>query len=311
MKPLSWIIQAPLWCLFAASVAGFMGHLSWAFDMFAHFRVQMALAAAGLVVFHAIMQQKWAVRLAVALLIVNFALVAPYFSWTSSVLADPETKPLRVMSFNVLFENKEFDAILNTIAVSEADIVGLVELTPELATRLPELHRQYPYQYVVADTGHLGSALLSKLPFTEREMLHLGEAEFATLRGEFEIAGKLVSTLITHPLPPLGAHAANLRDTQLADISSYVQTLDTAVILMGDFNATPWSQPMRSLVRETGLHNTALGQGLTPTWFSSIYPFGIAIDHVLVSAEFDTLSHGVGSASGSDHYPIIAQLAVE
>jgi endonuclease/exonuclease/phosphatase (EEP) superfamily protein YafD len=81
------------------------------------------------------------------------------------------------------------------------------------------------------------------------------------------------------------------------------------IIVAGDFNCTPWSPLFADLLAATGLHDSALGFGTWPTWYSSLLPLGIKIDHVLVAHGVAVRNHQVGHDVGSDHFPVIVDLA--
>ena len=81
------------------------------------------------------------------------------------------------------------------------------------------------------------------------------------------------------------------------------------LIVAGDFNCTPWSPFFSDLLAATGLHDSALGFGVWPTWNSSLLPLGLKIDHVLVTGGVVARNHQVGADVGSDHFPVIVDLA--
>jgi vancomycin resistance protein VanJ len=57
-----------------------------------------------------------------------------------------EMQEITVMSFNVLYSNSSYDAIVATIQAAKPDIVGLQELSPASAAAIVErLAADYPY----------------------------------------------------------------------------------------------------------------------------------------------------------------------
>lgn len=119
-----------------------------------------------------------------------------------------------------------------------------------------------------------------------------------------------MAILGTHPLPPISAEYSRLRDEQLERVARFARTVASPLLLLGDLNTSPWSDRFRSFLRESGLHDSALGRGLQATWPAGWWPFSIPIDHGLYSAGLAVLSRRVGSFVGSDHYPILAEVAV-
>ena len=54
----------------------------------------------------------------------------------------------------------------------------------------------------------------------------------------------------------------------------------------------------------------ALGRSITATWTSRQPIVGLAIDHVVASPKIAARRYDVGPDLGSDHLPVIAELAV-
>jgi len=76
-------------------------------------------------------------------------------------------------------------------------------------------------------------------------------------------------------------------------------------MLAGDFNTTPWAPGYRELLAA----DLRDGERALASW-PAFLPFPvIPIDHVLVSKELRVLSKRRGPPLGSDHYPIVVELA--
>jgi endonuclease/exonuclease/phosphatase (EEP) superfamily protein YafD len=81
------------------------------------------------------------------------------------------------------------------------------------------------------------------------------------------------------------------------------------VVVIGDFNSTPWSGRFREFLHQTDLRNSQRGFGLQPTWHASLpSPLMIAIDHCLHSKSIATVKRATGSNIGSDHLPLFVEL---
>ena len=85
------------------------------------------------------------------------------------------------------------------------------------------------------------------------------------------------------------------------------------LILAGDFNLTPWSFALQRLDKQLGLmrRDRALFSwparaGLGGQWSIPVLP----IDHVYAGADWRTVSITRGPRLGSDHYPVVAVLAL-
>jgi endonuclease/exonuclease/phosphatase (EEP) superfamily protein YafD len=87
------------------------------------------------------------------------------------------------------------------------------------------------------------------------------------------------------------------------------------LIVAGDFNLTPWSFALRRIDRRFGLERR---DRAVPTWPSQ-RPLGRAlvplpailpIDHVYAGAGWRTVAVRRGPRLGSDHYPLVVDLAL-
>lgn len=65
----------------------------------------------------------------------------------------------------------------------------------------------------------------------------------------------------------------------------------------------------RRLLARSGLIDTLRGRGYQPTWPGHFVPLWIPLDHCLVSPDLTVLDRRVGPHVGSDHRPVIVDLA--
>ena len=94
---------------------------------------------------------------------------------------------------------------------------------------------------------------------------------------------------------------------QVAALVRKIETIPGHTIVMGDFNATPYSRITGAVSEQTGLVRLT---GL-PSWPSRLELPQVAIDHIFASPELrQTESEQIGNAAGSDHYPVTVKLAV-
>jgi endonuclease/exonuclease/phosphatase family metal-dependent hydrolase len=71
-----------------------------------------------------------------------------------------------------------------------------------------------------------------------------------------------------------------------------------------------WSPYYSQLMRDSGLMNARKGFGVLPTWPSHVPFLKIPLDHCLVSADISAAHIRTAEAIGSDHLPLIVDLAV-
>jgi len=78
-------------------------------------------------------------------------------------------------------------------------------------------------------------------------------------------------------------------------------------IVVGDLNATPWSNAFSGLGHAGLLRAT----GLKPTWPAiGLGWMGIPIDHVLVTPHWSVMERQIGPNIGSDHLPVMVRIGL-
>ncbi len=225
---------------------------------------------------------------------------------------------LRVMTFNTANDFVDPLHLLAMLREYDADIIALVELSPRNAEALKEnLQAEYPHR-VLFGKKFDGKGLLSRYPIEQHEYFTL-LTERPHIECRLNIAGQAVTVFVVH------APAPNYRqfERQSAycepEITSLIQRgkFDQPTIYLGDFNFIDRSATYRLLV-DAGLTDTfravGSGAGLTfPTRFQYLpvrLPLMVRIDYIWVSKHFQPLSSRVALGYGSDHLPVISELAL-
>lgn len=286
----------------------FVGKGWWFLDLYSHFCVQylacLVLAAA---VFA--MGRKWRWTAAAGVFAaVNLALVAPFYLGHS---ADPGATPgIRVLSLNVRGSNRETERVLRLVEREKPDVLVLMEVTHRWARELEPLRAEYPHGPLSPLEGNFGLAVLSRQEFLACRPVRLGRAELPSVLCRLPVGDQVVTLIATHPLPPVTGRYARLRNQQLLDAAALAAAQLGPVAVVGDLNITPWSPWFRALLREGGLSNARRGHGLRPTWPAGRLPLRIPIDHCLVSEGLIPGDLRTGPPVGSDHLPLIVDLAL-
>ncbi len=102
----------------------------------------------------------------------------------------------------------------------------------------------------------------------------------------------------------------DLRDANVQDLLSRLETIDTPMIVIGDFNLTDQQSPYAALTnRLCDAHDeSGWGMGFTARILSLGLPMW-RIDYVFHSPELVALRTALGDFGASDHRPVIAELA--
>ncbi|MDX2089978.1 MAG: endonuclease/exonuclease/phosphatase family protein [Kofleriaceae bacterium] len=216
--------------------------------------------------------------------------------------------PVRVLSLNVLTANTGTHAVRTLIETARPDVIGLVEVNQRWLDELAPSLAAYPGRLAYPAEDNFGVALFARGPVTGT-IEELG-APLSTIVGEVSLEGVRLTAVVAHLVPPMTSRWADYQTTQRDGLASRVAELAGPVIVMGDFNATPWSRTLRGLVARTGLCDTRAGFGVQASWHAAIPFMRIPIDHVLASCSIGVRDRRIGPDVGSDHFPVIVDLVV-
>ena len=138
------------------------------------------------------------------------------------------------------------------------------------------------------------------------QIAFLGSSGIPSVEAIFNLHDQKLQLVATHPLPPGSRSNALERNQHLEAVAKHLAKLSTPKLLVGDLNITPWSPYFGDLLEVSQLQNSQRGFGVQPTWLGQI-----PIDHVLHSQDISVEDRRIGPRFGSDHQPIIVDLAIE
>jgi endonuclease/exonuclease/phosphatase (EEP) superfamily protein YafD len=305
-----------LWALAVGAavltVAGFLSRHWWLFDVASHLRTQYALGSAGIALLAVLAGEISAGAVALMTCLVNTILVLPQLPGRSRGLVR-RGAPMRILFANVLEKNQELDRLAAVIEEADADVVILAEVDADamalVRLRLP----QYPYfEQPAVGSRPLGIGLLSKSIPTSSRLLGLGESGSPLVIACFDEIPSAVTIIGAHPLPPHHPSWFRQRNAYMRKLADLVAETQGEVIVVGDFNVTPWSWHYGEFLRRSRLRDSRSHFGLQTTWPTPLPPLmRIAIDHCFVSAGVAVLSRCVLRATGSDHLPIVVDVGFD
>lgn len=279
----------------------------WLLDLCAHW-VQPALVGALLMSAVGAARQRL-LSLATAVMCGTVLVLATPFEEPAR-LSEAEGASLTLASVNVLSSNREFARVKDWISTSNPDVLAVLEVSPYWAENLKSL-AEYPHQKIVSRPDNFGIALLSKFPLDAVEVLQtpwlLGSTPSISAVVQSPEHGPF-RVLATHPVPPVSAEALRARNAQVVHLARVAAAYPGPSVLMGDFNATPWSSAIL-LARQQGLHPVS---GTQPTWPAKKLPTAlIPIDHILANGAVTRVGAAVGPGVGSDHFPVLVKVRLQ
>ena len=255
-----------------------------------------------------------------SLAVVTGALTAAHLAW-----AAPDTRParprpvdagdaprLRLFSANLLSENRDMDGIAEELRASRPDVVALQEVSPSNLAGLEAagVLQDYPYRFLAPRPDHFGAAILSRLPLADSESLLV--AGLPLPRTTVVVGDRRVRLYDAHTRAPMRGGVTTWK-AQLVELGRLVEAEDGPRVVAGDLNATSGHRAYRNLLG-AGLRDAHVERG---RWWAATWPRNrwwtpplARLDHVLVSPEVAVLDVREGTGRGSDHRPLVTDLAV-
>lgn len=284
----------------------------WIADLIANLRMQLVIVLM-ITLAVCVVRRQW--KVAVLLL----SVAAIHVTWLSSAfLARPSTATtgvhLRVMTVNVHTRNSRRKRIADELRNTGADVVAVLELNTALARHLADaLATEYPWRITEPmSDSNFGIGLYSRYPLIQPRVFRIHDERIPSLSAAVAVGDRLIQVIATHPLPPMGRESFDLRNQHLQQLAVRISESHSdfdATVLLGDLNLTPWSPHFDDFEAVSGLHSTALGFGLAPTWYrfdSDV--FGLVLDHCLVSDSVQCVDRRIGEDLGSDHRSVTVDL---
>jgi endonuclease/exonuclease/phosphatase (EEP) superfamily protein YafD len=280
----------------------------WVFDLMTHFRAYYAVALFVFTLILAWQRKKWSAVVCGLALALNVAFIAPLY--LAPEAGETTGRVLRALVANVNSGNKNYERFLSLVREVDPDVIVVIEVNDAWMQALAPLKQDYPNGDAQPQNGNFGIAFFSRLPVDHVEILEFGGSGVPSVVATVRTNAGPVSVIGTHTIPPVSAQFSQVRNDHLRGLALYVQPLAGAWVVMGDLNTTSWSPYFRDFVRISKLRDSRCGFGIQPTWRGSA-PFPvIPIDHVLISPHFAVLDRRVADDIGSDHRPVIVDLAV-
>ena len=294
----------------AATFAPFAARVYWLVELTTHFRVQyLAAQIVLLLVFAGLRRPRWAVALTACAAINGWAawpyLPAPWRVESDAVVAGT---PIKVLTANLWYHTSSTGPLLDLVRHESPDVVVLVEFTPQWDEAVGELRSTYPYRVESPAYRAAGVAVYSRYQLENAKAFDLGsrtaiEAKVHGPDGPFTLLG-------VHLRSPTSRWYAHLRNQELKLLAQRVKDTAGPVMVTGDFNITPFSPYFADLLDATGLKDTRYERNFTPSWPTFVPFLAIPIDHFVVSREFHVVLQRQLPAFGSDHYAVLAELAL-
>lgn len=229
------------------------------------------------------------------------------------------TKPgrserLRIMSANILMTNHRADELLRLVRAERPDVLVTLETNIWWEQALNSLEADYPHTLKCPLENLYGMHLYSRFPLEDPKIQFLVEPDVPSMHLLLVLpSGRRIRLHCLHPAPPSPTEneTSRERDAELIMVGRAVREARDPVIVSGDLNDVAWSSTTRLFRKLSGLLDPRIGRGMFNT-FHARYPFfRWPVDHFFHSRHFTLVRLARLEACGSDHFPVLVELALE
>jgi endonuclease/exonuclease/phosphatase (EEP) superfamily protein YafD len=254
-------------------------------------------------------------------LVINLARLAPYLIPIGT--ASSTAPHLRILHSTLDHSNpKSATQTLQWLDRQDLDLIFILEIPPgtiDLLTRLTH------YQLVTANTSsprpnynlptnHAQALLIAKRPnpnlsILDTRILNLpADNRRPLLAADILFQGNPLTIVDFHSIRPRHAQSIAYQTIEfdaMAEWSRSQLEAGQSLVLIGDWNTTPWSLSYRRFLRKSSLIDSLVGRGIQASWNADWPRFlRIPIDQAWSSASIGIRDRQLGPHLGSDHLPL-------
>jgi endonuclease/exonuclease/phosphatase (EEP) superfamily protein YafD len=292
----------------AATVLGLLDRYTWMFELADVFRLQYVVVLAGAAAAAVLLRRPRLAVVAAVLAAINVAVLGIPFAPAATAAPHAAAGSLRVVSANVEVGNTNFAAVERLVAETKPDLLGVTELTPAMSRHLRRALPSYRRRVLAPRRDAYGIGLYSRVPLLSARVVHLPADGPPTVVARVRVAGKPVTVVVTHVHTPF---AGSIHVRQLHALAAAHARFGKRAAICGDFNTPSWSGPIRQFASAAGLRDlyghAAWRAYSWPTWSAALR---VPIDNCFVGGGLVVRSHHDGTDVGSDHRPLVVDLAV-
>ncbi|QJF52327.1 endonuclease/exonuclease/phosphatase family protein [Roseobacter ponti] len=218
---------------------------------------------------------------------------------------------LTMLASNVLMENDNHAALTDLISHSDPDVLLLMETNEVWNTALSATLSRYPTVVRHVRDNHYGMIFATRLKTGAAETIFLSDDNTPTLLADLQAPGGGWFHFIgLHPRPPVPGNTTQERDEQIKRAATLTRHSDLPVAIMGDFNDVAWSWSAMRFKHHGQYLDPRIGQGILPSFDANHRILRFPIDQFYLTEGIDLVSFRRGPRIGSDHFPMLAVIAV-
>lgn len=241
-------------------------------------------------------------------------LIYPSYIFVNQVLISPSVNVAGKNTLKITFQNKYYinpniEGITKQAKELDPDIIGFAEVN-EISEYKKYLDK-YPYVFNTKLETLMGVVLFSKYELKDSEAMNAskdGDMNHSPyIKTKVVMPDKSeVTLLMVHLIAPIGSNFTKLKGDALEILNTEANKVDGKVIVIGDFNTTPYSPQISNLRNSSKFYSASKGKGLLDTWEGPSF-LKFQIDHAFVSNSMKVDKFEVKDTLGSDHHMIFLE----
>lgn len=240
----------------------------------------------------------------------------------SAVMPEQGTE-IKLMTYNLLFSNKNHSKSLRKIKKANPDILFLQEFTYGWQSDMDSAFgERYPYKYLIPDNGTSGLAIYSVYPLSHKKIFYDGSRFPVGLLAKANVGEKKILLANAHLFSPAPAienpnkfyslYGKNYqqRVSQYNKLNKLILEEEkgtSAQILAGDLN-TMHSEPLyHNILKDWEDQFVETGSGLGKTFPRNRFiPAFVTLDYIFLKGKAKSTNYEIVKGGSSDH---LAQMA--
>lgn len=230
-----------------------------------------------------------------------------------SASRDTPAPRLRIMSANVMMSNRRAADLIAIVRAEQPDVLVTLESDRWWEQQLAALEPEYPHAIKCPLSNRYGMHLYSRLPLEDSRVQHLIERDVPSFHLLVVLPSQdRVQLHCLHPAPPSPTEneTSSERDAELVMVGKSVIGTKYPVIVTGDLNDVAWSATTRLFRKVSGLLDPRIGRGRYNSFHTQHWLLRWPLDHFFHSGHFDCVELKRLPAFGSDHFPMLLELAL-
>ncbi len=286
-------------------------------------RLQLSVLLATLLVVGLVVIRDWtsvtaiASGLLIGCLVCQLWWVVPYTFFfpkeVEAVRAGSHYERLRIMTANVLTPNHNSDGLIKLVHDFTPDVLVTLESDDWWQERLDVIEKDYPYTVKVPLDNLYGMHVYSRYVLSDVNVEYLVEDDKPSIHCFIELpCGQRVKAHFVHPAPPSPSEneESEERDAELVLVARRVEPEIYPTIVTGDLNDVAWSRTTLLFRKISSLLDPRIGRGMFNTFHAEYWFARWPLDHIFHSHHFALVSMTRLPGFGSDHFPLLTELAL-